>query len=138
MGVSDLDPGDSYVPKFETTVEVVIQIGMGGDCGVFKGLATAQTFKEAPLFRVIVQQKDLRRHWKKVGHFPLGSTLAEFGTYSQNDFRTTDYYKVNLGNPDERIKIEKSEFENIELLAVWETEHIKQKLNDFLGQGLFP
>jgi hypothetical protein len=94
--VTDLNPGDAYEPKVPGTPELSIQVGRGGDCGVFIGKCEASTFQRSPAFRLLVNPNDLRRHWRKVGTYELISELQRHAYYGDADTGSPARYKVTL------------------------------------------
>lgn len=128
--ITILMPGDCYVPKVMMDYPVSIQVGMGADCGIFRGEPSEATFKQSPLFRVLINQPNLKRNWRNAGSFPMTEAMAEFPFYGDTDFGTSNFYRVKLDDVDHRISISKEEFDKLERLAVWETEHIRQRVAD--------
>jgi hypothetical protein len=122
--ITDLQPGEVYQLKAPNDQQILIQIGQGGDCGVFCGESIGPTFLGSPIFRVLVNQKDLKRHWRKRGSFPLSSMMQSFAFYGDHDIGTNNYYQVSLEAVDIRTPIVKDRFDRIERLSVWETIHI--------------
>ena len=126
--ITELNPGDAYEPKMPGTHEVSIQVGRGGDCGVFIGKCEASTFQGSPEFRVLVNQKDLRKHWRKVATYQLGSELQRYAFYGDADIGSQGRYKVTLEDIDARVPIEDAEFQKLERLSAWETIHILARI----------
>jgi hypothetical protein len=92
------------------------------------GKCAASTFQRSPLFRVLVSQKDIRKHWRKVGTFELGSELQRYAVYGDADTGSEARYKVTLEDLDARVPIEDVEFQKLERLSVWETTHIMARI----------
>jgi hypothetical protein len=128
--ITTLKPGDAYEPKVADKPHVSIQVGIGGDCGIFMGKCEANTFRKAPAFRVLVNEKDLRRHWKKVGNFEMNRELQCFALYGETDIGSDARYMVTLENVEIRVPIEESEFKKLERLSAWETIHIMGRIKD--------
>jgi hypothetical protein len=128
--ITNLNPGDAYAPKVPDTPVLSLQVGRGGDCGVFLGNCEAQTFRGAPAFRVLVNEKDLKRHWKKVGAFPLGEELQRFAVYGQAETGSPTRYKVTLEDLDARVQIDDAAYRKLERLSVWETAHILARVKE--------
>jgi hypothetical protein len=128
--ITNLNPGDGYEPKVPGTPEVSIQVGRGGDCGVFTGKCAASTFQKPPAFRVLMNQTDLRKHWKKVGTFPLSAELQQYAFYGEVDIGSEARYKVTLEDVEARVPIDEAEFKKLERLSAWETVHVMGRLKD--------
>jgi hypothetical protein len=128
--ITELNPGDAYEPKVPDRLELSIQVGVGGDCGVFIGKCEARTFQKPPAFRVLVNQKDLRKHWKKIGTYELGSELQRYAFYGDADFGSQARYKVTLENADGRVVIDEAEFQKLERLSAWNTVHILARIKE--------
>lgn len=122
--VTDLNPGDAYEPKVPGRPPLSIQVGRGGDCGIFIGECQAATFRRPPAFRVLVNQKDLRKHWRRVGAYELANELQGYAFYGDTDIGSEARYKVTLGDVSHRVPIEDAEFRSLERLSAWETVHI--------------
>lgn len=130
MKITDLIPGDVYELKNPIDIDISIQIGAGGDCGIFLGKCESDTFEKIPQFRILVNQKNLKKFWKKTGSYPLGVQLTKFSEYSYMDIGTQQKYKTALNNLDEMISIDDEEFKHLERLAAWETIHIINRVKD--------
>jgi len=126
--VTKLNPGDVYELKVGSDPEVSIQVGRGGDCGIFVGKCDARTFQGSPSFRVLVNEKDLRKYWKKVGNYELGNDLQHYAYYGDADIGSDVRYRVTLQDLDARVPIQDAEFQNLERLSVWETAHILARI----------
>lgn len=132
MQINKLRPGDAYSLVKKGTQSVSLQVGAGGDCGVFIGPCAPATFKSRPAFRVIVNEKCIRRDWKKCGAFELSDYLRIYKEYSEKPIGSDVGYKVILSDIDNRIAIDEDEYSSIEPLAVWETRHIMDRINHVL------
>ena len=110
---------------------VVLQVGLGGDCGVFTDIdsneISASLSAASPMFRVIVNQKSLRRGCKKIGNFALSPFLNHFQLYAEKDW-DDKMVLVSLENVDRQIPSDKDEWEKHEQLAFWEIEHVVSRI----------
>jgi len=79
---------------------------------------------------VLVNQKDLRKHWRKVGTYELGNELQQYAFYGATDIGSEARYKVTLENVADRVPIEDAEFRSLERLSVWETVHILARVRE--------
>ena len=129
MHISDLETGDVYRLKQAEGGDIVAQVGEGGDVGFFR----AATIEEVPFatlaLRVVMNEPNFRRHWKKVGVGPLHNSLRELAHYGDSDIGSEARYSVRLDNIGARTVIDDAAFESLERLAVWETAHVLQRLN---------
>jgi hypothetical protein len=126
----DLTPGDVYQPKVAATPVISMQVGVGPDFGIFLGECVAATFSKVPEFRVMVNTKDLKRHWKKAGHFPLAPGLSEYAYYGYLEIGTPLRYRTTLENIEKRDRIDQAAFDKLERLSVYETAHIYRRLRE--------
>lgn len=133
MKIADLVPGDIYVIKKVIDIEVFIQVAIGTDCGVFIG-DWAKSSVETPIFQVVVNQRDLKRNWKKMGSRPLSIDMKTYKTYGEKEIGYDLYYKVTLADLDRRNQIELEEYSKIEPLGVWETSHILERVYKFTAE----
>ena len=133
--ITTLSPGDGYELKYLEYERISIQVGAGGDCGIFIGACTERTFSSCPIFRVLVNQRDLKRNWKRVGRFVLNDQMSKFAIYGDADIGMTNRFKVSLDKVDNRVPISEVEFGKLERLAVWETIHILKRINQLSAEA---
>jgi hypothetical protein len=126
----DLTPGDVYEPKVAATPVICMQVGVGQDLGIFLGECVADTFTTSPKFRVPVNTKDLKRHWKKVAHLPLAPGLNEYASYGYLEIGTPLRYRVSLENMERMEPIDQAAYDKLERLSVYETVHIYRRLRE--------
>lgn len=124
----DLTPGDVYRPKQAEAPIICMQVGVGPDFGIFLGECVAATFSKAPEFRAMVNTKDLKRHWQKVGHFPFAPGLGEYAYYGYLEIGTPLRYRMSLEDLEQKEPIDQAAFEMLERLSVYETAHIYRRL----------
>lgn len=129
MRITDLRTGDVYQLKGAEDGDIFAQIGEGGDVGFFR----VPSIEEVPFatlaVRVVMNEPNFRRHWKKTGVAPLHHSLRELAHYGESDIGSEARYSVRLNNIDARTVIDDATFDSLERLAVWETAHILQRLN---------
>lgn len=128
FSINELEVGQTYELKAPLSIDLSIQVGRGGDCGVFLGKCQPETFSRSPLFRVIVNQKNLNKFWKKNKLFEVSNELKEYQVYGDVDIGTENRYTITLRNLDDRKKISLIDFSKLERLAVWETVHILERV----------
>lgn len=134
MTVTNLIPGDVYKLKALGFDDVFVQVGIGTDCGIFSG--DWQGFEEkSPIFRVIVNQADLKKKWNKVGSRELFKGMDNYWPYSEREIGSNEMRKVTLDDLDNRISISIDEFNELEPLAVWETEHLIGRISELRMRG---
>jgi hypothetical protein len=126
----DLTPGDVYEPKVAATPVICMQVGVGPDLGIFLGECVADTFTKSPAFRVIVNTKDLKRHWKRVARFPLAPGLNEYAFYGYLEIGTPLRYRVSLEDMARMEPIDQAAYDKIERLSAYETVHIYRRLRE--------
>jgi hypothetical protein len=131
MSVTDLSPGDIYILKRQLCHNLFVQVGVGTDCGIFLGTWENPKLLK-PIFRVLINQKDLKRNWNKSGSINFIDGMHEYAVYSETDIGSEKYFKVTLENLDNRISIGKAEFMLLEPLAVWETSHVIDRLGEVI------
>lgn len=128
MPITDLQIGDVYRLKGDNAAVVLAQVAAGGDVGFFRASDPDAINAQALEFRVIVNQPDFKRHWIRIGNYPVAAPLGAFAWYGDSDIGLDQNYKVRLDNIDVRTPIDATQFDALERLAVWETVHVLQRL----------
>lgn len=131
-----LTPGDVYEPKTKATPVICMQVGIGPEMGVFLGECAARTFERPPEFRVIVNTKSLKKHFRKAGSYPMAPGLAENASYGYKSVGSAEQYRVTLLDMDNLVPISQEQFDELPRLSAWEIEHIYRRLRE--GQTFFP
>jgi hypothetical protein len=78
----------------------------------------------------MVNMRDLKRHWKKSGNFPLAPGLGEYAHYGYLEIGTPLRYRVTLEDMEKREPIDQAAFDKLERLSVYETAHIYRRLRE--------
>lgn len=125
--ITDLQPGDVYRLKNDAELTLFAQVCEGGDVGFFAADSAAGVSEQHPQFRVLMNQPDFKRHWKKIGNLPINEALSGYAWYGDADIGCETRYKVRLDDLDNRIEIDAATYENLERLAVWETPHVLER-----------
>lgn len=128
ISVTDFQLGDVYQLKDSSISGILLQVGKGGDMGVFRSDFPEALESQAPEFRVLMNQPDVKRRWKRLGNFAIQTSLSQFAWYGDDDIGCDQKYRVQLSNIDHRIMIDSGSFEGLERLAVWETVHVLDRL----------
>lgn len=126
--VTDFNIGDVYRLKGASTCGILLQVGAGGDMGVFKAESPHVLALQEPEFRVLMNQPDVKRRWEKLGNFPTSASLAHEAWYGDDDLGCDQKFQVQISNVDHRIMIDNGSFAKLERLAVWETKHVLRRL----------
>lgn len=88
-------------------------------------------------FKIWVMRYALTEDWKNVGHLPLEAKLTETVKFFKQDILNKEisiYYEVGNEYFEEPATLE--EVEGLELAAVWESESIIERLNDYFSGNL--
>ena len=123
-----LNRGDVYAPKVPAIPDICIQIAAGPDCAIFLGECTASTFEGPPQFRVSMNLPSLRRHFRKAGHFPLAPGLDEYMPYGYKPVGSSEQWRFTLQGVEALVPITLEEYERLESMSAWETEHIYERV----------
>ncbi|GAA4028877.1 hypothetical protein GCM10022281_04960 [Sphingomonas rosea] len=128
MRISDLRMGDVYRHKESAAGNILAQVGEGGDVGFFRAQSTTSLAEQQPLFRLVMNQPDFRRHWQRQGSFPAHESMRHLAWYGDADIGSEVRYRVRLDNIEMRTEVDDMAFERLERLAVWETAHVLERL----------
>jgi len=92
-----------------------------------------QVVEKEILFKIWVMNhvfKDQR--WESIGNIPLDDSLLEEPYFAKVDRYTGETFKYHV---DKEIPATKDELYGLERAAVWEPEHVEERLNDhFAGR----
>ena len=129
--ITDLKPGTLYQLKDSVgSRRLLAQVCPGGDCAIFRDLDDlSATLESDPLFRVLVNQRDLKRNWRKVGVFPLAASISDLQLYADWDDFSGQCFAVRLDDIDDRTVISAEAARALEPLAVWDTWNILDRLS---------
>jgi hypothetical protein len=128
MRIANLHTGDVYRLKAVENAGAFAQVGEGGDVGFFRAWSLTDVLTAHMVLRVVVNEPDFRRHWKKEGRLPIHRSLGELANYGDSDLGSDAKYSVRIDNIDARVVVDDATFASLERLAVWETTHILQRL----------
>ena len=129
MRVTDLRPGEVYRLKDAEADDILAQVGEGGDVGFFRASSLADLPKTTLSLRVLMNEPNFRRNWKKEGVLPIHPSLAELAKYGDCDIGSDAKYSVCIDNIGARTMVDDATFAGLERLAVWETVHVLERLN---------
>jgi hypothetical protein len=72
----------------------------------------------------------MRRHFRKAGNLPLAPGMDEFTPYGYKPLGSSEQWRVTLENMTDLAPITKDEYDQLEEMGAWETEHIYTRMRE--------
>ena len=124
-----LKAGTVYRLTDQSRAQLVAQVCAGADCAIFTFIDSIEdSIARPPLFRVVINERDLKRQWTKVGVYALQPQLTEYQAYGDLDTGSPLRFRTYLSDVDHREQISEEEFSKLERLSVWDTWNILDRL----------
>lgn len=118
--VTALTSGNIYVLKADVDIPFFIQIGCGGDAGVFLG-----QFREDLLgtidyqFRIVINESDIRKNWKSLGNFELHDGLHKPYQYASHNFSGSGFILIPSDDVGTEVPADEHQLRDREPLAIF-------------------